>query len=509
MKLIPNFSKDPQTEKSLRHSIKDGVAYSMMTGAGEGYFSAFAVFLKASAPQVALLASLPPLLASFCQLFAVYLGQHFKARRSIVVVGALLQAVALFCVAMLPVFYQNVPFSVLLLLVVIYFGGAHLGAPLWGSLMGAIVPANVRGSFFGARTRLSSIASFSALIVAGIVLQIFDFSELTRWGFTVIFLLGVVARIVSAFHLQQIHDPPHEASIAGDVTSLFQRGFLKGQSRFLRFSLFFALMQGSVAISGPLIAIYLLRDLEFSYLELTINTVASVLMQFLVLQRWGRLSDLFGNRIILRTTGFGIALIPLTWTLSTDFYYLLAVQALSGLLWSGFSLSAANFVYDLTEQDKRAGLMALHAVLAAIGVFVGATFGGWLAVLLPKDISLMGIEFSWASAIYGVLVISALARLIIAIMFLPRLMEVRDVRRMSYSGLLFRVTRFSPVSGVIFEVVNRRPRKKTAEQTGKADVDAEIRAVTDSEAGSETISRNTEATSDQAGAAEDSDKSQT
>jgi MFS family permease len=473
VKLVPTFSKDPQTEKSLRHSIKDGVAYSMMTGSGEGYFSAFAVFLKASAPQVALLASLPPLLASFFQLFAVYLGQHFKARKSIVVVGALLQAVALFSIALLPVFYREVPFAFLLLLVVIYYSGAHLGAPLWGSLMGAIVPTNVRGNFFGTRTRFSSIASFSALIVAGIILQIFDFNELTRWGFTVIFLLGVVARVVSAFHLQQIHDPPHQAPIAGDVTSLFQRGFLSGQSRFLRFSLFFALMQGSVAISGPLIAIYLLRDLEFSYLELTINTAASVLMQFLVLQRWGRLSDLFGNRIILRTTGFGIALIPLTWMLSTDFYYLLAVQALSGLLWSGFSLSAANFVYDLTEQDKRAGLMALHAVVAAIGVFVGATVGGVLAVLLPNEIAMFGLEFSWLTAIYGVLVISALARLIVALTFLPRMAEVRDVRRMSYSGLLFRVTRFSPVSGVIFEVVNRRPRRPAAEQEDNVDVGAE------------------------------------
>lgn len=468
MKLIPTFSKEPQTEKSLKHSIKDGVAYSLMTGAGESYFSAFAVFLKATAPQVALLASLPPLLASFFQVFAVYLGQHFKARRSIVVTGALIQAVALFSIALLPIFYTSVPFSTVLLFVVVYYSGAHLGAPLWGSLMGAIVPVPVRGTFFGARTRFSSIASFSSLIVAGILLQLFDSGGLTRWGFVLIFLLGVVARGVSVWHLQQIHDPPHEHSISGDVASLFQRGFFRGQSRFLRFSVFFALMQGSVAISGPLIAIYLLRDLQFSYLQLTINTAASVLMQFLVLQRWGRLSDLFGNRIILRTTGFGIAVIPVLWTLSTDFYFLLCIQVLSGLLWSGFSLSAANFVYDLTEQEKRAGLMAIHAVLSAVGVFVGASIGGLLAITLPSSLSLFGSEFSWLTAIYGVFVFSTFARLTVAIIFLPRLPEVRDVRRMSYSGLLFRVTRFSPISGVIFEVVNRKPKKEVEQPEKKA-----------------------------------------
>ncbi|MDA0978216.1 MAG: MFS transporter [Proteobacteria bacterium] len=221
-------------------------------------------------------------------------------------------------------------------------------------------------------------------------------------------------------------------------------------------------MQAAVAISGPLVVVYLLRDLHFSYIELTINTAASVLVRFLVLSRWGRLSDLFGNRIILRVTGFSIPLVPFAWVLSTDFYYLLMVQALSGLLWSGFSLSATNFVYDLTEQHERAGLMALHAVFAAVAVFIGATLGGLLTVILPKEISLFGAHFEWLTTIYGVFLVSAVIRLLVAAAFLPRLKEVRPVRPMSYHGLLFRVTRFSPISGVIFDVVNRinRPDKE-------------------------------------------------
>src|SRR4030067_1340604 len=62
------YSKDPSIDKSLRHSVKDGVAYSVMAGGGESYFSAFALFLKATTEQIALLASLPPLLGSFAQL---------------------------------------------------------------------------------------------------------------------------------------------------------------------------------------------------------------------------------------------------------------------------------------------------------------------------------------------------------------------------------------------------------------------------------------------------------
>ena len=58
------FSKNPVVDKALRHSVRDGMAYSVQVGAGETYFSAFALFLRATAPQIALLATLPPLLAS-------------------------------------------------------------------------------------------------------------------------------------------------------------------------------------------------------------------------------------------------------------------------------------------------------------------------------------------------------------------------------------------------------------------------------------------------------------
>lgn len=72
--MLTRYSKDPQVDRTLRHSVRDGVAYSVMAGGGETYFSAFALFPKATAPQVGLLATLPPLLGSLAQLLAVWLG---------------------------------------------------------------------------------------------------------------------------------------------------------------------------------------------------------------------------------------------------------------------------------------------------------------------------------------------------------------------------------------------------------------------------------------------------
>ena len=185
----------------------------------------------------------------------------------------------------------------------------------------------------------------------------------------------------------------------------------------------------------------------------------SVLLQFLALNRWGRISDAFGNRLIMVVTGLVIPVLPILWIFSTNYLYLLVVQALAGMAWGGFSLSSSNYIYDLVPASKRAMYLAFHNVLASIAVFSGALIGGYLGTHLPSHINLFGQHYEWLSTLYGVFIISSLMRLIIAILLLPRLKEMRTVRSMTVGGLVFRVARFHPLSGVIFDIIGTKRRK--------------------------------------------------
>jgi MFS family permease len=205
------------------------------------------------------------------------------------------------------------------------------------------------------------------------------------------------------------------------------------QSNFVRFSIFFALMQFAVAIASPFFTVYMLRDLQFSYLAFMGNTGMSILVQFLTLNQWGRISDVFGNRRILGTTGVLVPLMPLLWIFSTNYWYLLCAQALSGLAWAGFTLSASNFIYDLIARDKRATYLSVHNVLASIGIFGGAMLGGYLGLVMPTQIALAGITISWLSPLLGVFVISTLARALVVVFLLPKIREVRKVRPISFT----------------------------------------------------------------------------
>lgn len=312
------LARDPEVDRSLKHSVWDGVFFSAMIGTAESYFAAFAVFLKGTTAQIGILASLPPLLASFMQLVSAWLGRRVGRRRRIIVFGALLQAAALIPLVVLPWWFPDLAVPLLILCAVVYFAGPHLGSPQWGSLMGDLVPENRRGRFFALRTRLSSLANFSSLALAGVVLELFDAMAYTYWGFVAIFAIASAARLASAWHLSKMIDPPgHIASMEMPWHRELWRGLR--QTQLVGFSVYFAIMQFAVAIASPFFALYMLRDLEFGYMAFMANTAASMCVQFLTLSRWGRLSDLFGNRLILATTGVIIPVLPWLWLISSDY----------------------------------------------------------------------------------------------------------------------------------------------------------------------------------------------
>lgn len=455
--------QDPAVDRSLRHSVRDAGYYSVMTGAGETYFSAYAVFLKASTAQVALLSSLPPLLGSFAQLLSAWWGHRRGIRKPLILAGVYLQAAAWLPLMLLPLLFPEQAVPLLIASVALYHFGGNLATPQWSSMMGDLVPERSRGRFFALRTRVASVVSFAALIGGGLGLHLFDHSGHTLAGYLAIFTVAALARLMSVYHLRQMHDPPRTGALF-DLPAPRELLRRARHSAFARFSLFYVLMQFSVAIASPFFTVYMLRDLHFSYLMFMANTAASVLAQFLTLNMWGRISDRFGNRLILATTGMFIPVFPLLWLVSADPWYLIAIQALGGLVWAGFSLSAGNFIYDLVPSPKRATYVAYHNVLMAIGVFLGAMLGGWLGLVLPDEIELGGETYRWSSVLLGVFLISACARLAVALLFIPQLREVREVPPMSVSGLIFRVSRFHALAGLIFDVVLPRRRRRGANE---------------------------------------------
>jgi len=372
-----------------------------------------------------------------------------------IVGSAVLQASIILPTALLPLFFPDAAIPLLLICLSLYYGAAHFIAPQWMSLMGELVPERKRGRFFARRTALAQITAFLSLLGAGLVLHGAKLVQLTAWGFALLFAVAAAARLVSAHQLSRMHEPTAHAASLEPIHDL--RWLSAAEFRpALRFSLFFVLMQSAVGISAPFFTVYMLKELEFSYLQFMANTGMSVLVQFLTLSYWGRIGDIMGNRLVLVTTGFILPVLPAAWLLSDSFWYLLLVQVVSGFAWAGFSLSASNMLYDLVPREKRATYQALQNLAMTTGVFLGSMIGVWVVSSLPKMLAIGPLVIALPSVLGWAFLLSSTARLLISSFFLRRLAEPRKPRRQaSPYELVFRFTRFNAFSGLLYDIVTR------------------------------------------------------
>ena len=419
------YAPDPVVDRSLRYAVRDGVAYSVMHGAGELYFAAYAVFLKASTAQLAFLSAIPPLAGSLAQLLAAWLARRGLRRRPVMLAGVATQVLAWPPMLLLPFVFPQHAVPLFIACVVGYLAAGQLASPAWASLMGDLVPPKRRGRFFAHRTRLMSLTGLAALAAAGLTLHLADGMHAELAGFALVFLAAAAARTYSAYTLARMHEPPPQAEA---VVLPFRRETLVrlGRSRFARFSLFNALMSFAVAMAGPFYALYMLRDLGFTYLQLMAATATAVATQFLSLPLWGRAADRFGSRAVILASGMVIPVATSLWAFAGQFWHVIGLQIIGGLGWAGYTLAVTNYLYESVEAPKRTTYFALNAVLAALGVFVGAMAGGALTQVVSAELALGPLAVTLPSALGAVFLISAALRVTLLLLLFRRLPEVRS-----------------------------------------------------------------------------------
>jgi MFS family permease len=441
-----------QLLKTMEFSQKEAVASSTMTATCENFTNAFALYLQATSLQMGFLTAFPQLLGSLMQLVSVWLGTYLTRRR-IVLFTAILQTGLMFCMAVLALMRRADVVQTLIMLVVLYHASSHLIQPQWRAWMGSIVPQKQRSVFFASRSRLTMAATLAVFVGGGGVLSLSDYFDMAAAGFFFLFLLAAGGRAASCYFLWKMHDPEPQPLIAEANVFFATLGQIKLAMRdhtFRNYSFFVAGMQGMVAISGPFFAVYMLNELDFTYFQYSLNLVASIATQFFMLRYWGKISDKHGNRLIMLVCSAAMPVIPILWLFSPNFYYLIAVQVFSGLAWSGFNLTTANYLYDIRPHHTNfATYAAVQAGISAVMVFCGAISGGYLASAAPW---LAGwLPFQIGSALFIVFITSGLLRLWVLLWFIPRAEEPHVRTRPQLLKIIFRVARYSSISGVALD----------------------------------------------------------
>lgn len=420
-----------EKDRTLDLSIKEGSAAAFMTGAGESYITPYALALNASNSQIGLLTSFTGLLGPMSQIFGSK-SMYKYSQKKLIVTSVFLQATMWLIILSLGLLYfngiiTNSAVPILIFLYSLYAVVGAFGGPAWFSLMGDLVHEEKRGEYFSRRNKIVGAVSMIVMLVAAFILDFTKEKDLVIFGFAIVFGIACIGRYVSAY-LLSIHYYPQVEIKKKKYFSFIQ--FIKKapSNNFGKFVIFVGLITLATNFAGPFFAVYMLKNLNYSYTWFTIINLSSALFTILSMSLWGKIGDRYGNRKLLKIGSILVPLAPLPWLFSGNpFFLIFTAQFVAGVGWAAFNLAASNFIYDSVSQQRRGICVAYYNMINGVGVFVGAIFGGLFAQY---------VHISFMNIFLFIFLISAIARAIVVLVLLPKIKEVRNVEHISDKNIL-------------------------------------------------------------------------
>ncbi|HLU61489.1 MAG TPA: MFS transporter [Gammaproteobacteria bacterium] len=380
-----------EVERGLKLVIRDGVAAEMMTTlTGGAFLVAVALSFGASNFQIGLIAALPTI-GNLFQLVAIWLLHRFANRRAITVICTIAARVPLLLIALLPLFMPTDLGLMLLigLLFVHHFFGAISGTS-WSSWMKDLVPEEILGAYFSNRSRKIQIV---AVVMSILTASVLDYVTANQPGeldvaYASMFAIAGIVGLYGAYLLARTPEPMIYP-VKQNLFRLFQAPLR--DTNFRKLLAFIAVWAFAVNLAAPFFTVYMLTMLEFSFSWVIFFTFVSQISNIFFVRIWGRYSDKYSNKTVLRICApiYLVAIFLWTFTTFPDRHaltvpLLVVIHIMSGMALSGINLALNNIGFKLSpgKQDAAVFLSTrslTNAMFAGVAPVIGGLFADYFA----------------------------------------------------------------------------------------------------------------------------------
>ncbi len=381
----------PGLRANIIHYYFDIGWWGLYAGATAAFLSIYAARIGATPAQIGLLTALPSAISLTLSLPFAEIVRRLGAHRA-TWAAALVSRSMFLLYALLPFFFKA-PAQVNAILVI----GALMAVPntLLGIsfnqlLMEAVTP-DWRGTVVGVRNACFSIITFLVTMISGQILTRVAFPL----GYQVIFVIGFVGGIATAFHLYKVRplnrpNGPAARRLPGELPTRRLPRYLPavdGAGRhYIRVLAILFLFNITNNMIAPLVPGVLVNSLALSDAWISIGTAANNLIVFIISLNIARLTRRTGNR---GATALGSALLAgqaLALALAVGpAGYLASVVA--GGLGTGVLITAQfNYHLDNVPENDRSAWLSWSLLMGNSALLLGSLLGpllaGWTGVLL-------------------------------------------------------------------------------------------------------------------------------
>ncbi len=354
------------------------------------YLSLYLLALGGTAREVGWLSSAANFLGMLGPIPGAALTRRSGKPRQIVVFFSILRRVPLLLAALAPLILSG-PALIYTVIGLLSLRLAFLSIynPAFVSLIGAVVPEQIRGHYLGTRKMAMAVASAILVPIAGWTIDRIG----EPLGYQVSLGIAVVFGLLASWSVARIPDFQVRTSVEEQKNGGTLWDALTSSRTFLLFIGIRLLWNFARQIGGPYFRVYQKEVLLTPTQTIGILVTVSAITRLVGQRFWGDVVDRKGARWVLGICALMIPALPFIWIIATRPWHIVFVMLPSGFLWAGFNLGAFNLLLELPDGAHTTQCAAAHVTAVRLANVVGPLVGN--AVIQQ-------LGYHWSFALSGI-----------------------------------------------------------------------------------------------------------
>lgn len=382
--------------------------------------------LHATDGQMGLLSSLPNLVNLFSMLAAAALLRGAKSKKRFCATATGISRSFYVWIALVP--WLPIPHAALWVvwLVALTRVPQSFADLSWQALIGDLIRPERRSNFFSERNRMLTLMGLITTFLTGFLLQQFDkhaagpyqFVFLTTIFFAVLEILFLLKHDESALPSSGESAVKEAGEVAQDNVAQDVASAIYSPERPLHRALKdrpYLMVIGALLwfnfgwqMSWPLFNIYQISTAHAPAMWIGMFTVVNSLAQVVSFRWWGRMAERYGNGKMLALAAVGMAMAPVLTILSTNMYYLVFVNLITGAPVAGTTLLIFNYLLEVSPQRHRTAYISYYNVILSVVGFIAPEVGIFFlkhvgmtgGMVISTSLRLVGAGLFWVVAVW-------------------------------------------------------------------------------------------------------------
>lgn len=378
--------------QGMQMAVVEGIwAMLLLTMLSGPFLTAYLLYLGANSAQIGLVLAIPAL-ANLLQVLAAMLMQKIKHRKRAFVAFATTHRLVGLSTGLIPfIFPKELWLASFIIIFFLYSAVNAFAGVIWTSIISDMVPAQVRGKYFGIRNVITSAANSAGLYLTGVILERYQGAA----GFNIMFIVAAVTVVMNIIYFTRYPNPPFEKSEGMKLGAFVLQPFR--DTSFRNGLIFLTAWTLIMTMTHPFFSYVMLDVLYVPYQTVanlvilqTVSSMAGFYVCGLLSRKWSERALLIGSLPF-------IAAASLLWTALNIMPQLLVLVLV--FIFLGFGLGAYNqqifiFMIGSSTKAERPIYIAVFSAITGIAGFIGPAIGGVIFEQL-KAFPLWLQEYGW------------------------------------------------------------------------------------------------------------------